>query len=66
MTQPTETRTVARRSLNIDAVLSVVETVAFIVAVILAIWFNKSDAIISALIGASAHAVTHRSGGSPL
>lgn len=56
----------ATGALTLRAILSVVETVAFVVAAILAIWFDKSDAIIAALIAASAHAANHNAGGSPL
>lgn len=47
-------------------VISVLETLAFIVAVIMAIWFNRADAIILALVGAAAHSFNHPGGNSPV
>lgn len=65
MTRPVQ-RTVPAKPPFVAAILSVIETVAFVVAVILAIWVSKSDAIVSALIAASAHAFNHNEGGSPV
>jgi hypothetical protein len=48
------------------AIISIVETLAFIVAVILQLSGHGGDAIVAALIGASGHAVNHPAGGSPL
>ena len=56
----------ARNNLNMRAVISVLETIAFIIAVILQATGHGSDALIAALIGASGHAVNHPAGGSPL
>lgn len=64
--QPVQRPVAVGKPAWVAALLSIIETVAFVVAVILAIWFNKSDAIISALIAASAHAFNHNAGGSPV
>lgn len=67
MTTPAPAQPVTHTSsLNIRAIISVLETVAFVVAVILQALGYGSDALVAALIGASGHAVNHPAGGSPL
>jgi len=62
----TVTHTTTAKPVWLAALLSVIETVAFVIAVILAIWFNKPDAVVAALVGAAAHAFNHNAGGSPV
>ena len=59
--QPTPTS-----GINLRAVISVLETVAFLIAVVLQALGHGNDALVSALIGAAGHAVNHPAGGSPL
>jgi hypothetical protein len=70
MTQPAPaTPVAARSSISLRGVISILETASFIIATILAVLGNGSDtrnAVITALIGASTHAVNHNAGGSPV
>ena len=62
MTTPAQpTPTPAHRSTlpSIGGIVSILETIAFIVATVLAILGHGQDAIVSALVGASAHGVNH-------
>lgn len=68
-TQPTPTPAKSSTTNTIRAIISVLETVAFIVATALAAMNNGSDfknAIITALVGFIAHGVNHTAGGSPI
>jgi hypothetical protein len=56
-------------AITLRGVISILETAAFIIATILAALGNGSDtrnAVITALVGASTHAINHNAGGSPL
>lgn len=67
MTAPTQQP--ARAPTSLRAVISVVETVAFIAATVLTTMDNGSDfrhAFIAAFIGFIAHGVNHNAGGSPV